>query len=251
MIDRPKLVNRRILHSGVALSLLLFLTASTPHRVHHFFDQSSSTAVSRAARTHEHADGTHHSHDHNKNRPKSTQSDCVVLSVAQHAHASVVQIFSFTVVARAMARHDEQVVFAAHSINLAPDHRLPLVDSSIDGNRSKGEGGAPFRRTHNIDGSSPSRPKRKADAKTIRKGGESDLRRSALRAGRKIEGVCGQNNLFVAARHGTRDNGKAENLNHRGMDVLRHRVTITYEAEAEEKTSETIIQKIFDELPVP
>ena len=26
---------------------------------------------------------------------------------------------------------------------------------------------------------------------------------------------------------------------------------ITYEAEAEEKTSETIIQKIFDELPVP
>jgi MoxR-like ATPase len=36
-----------------------------------------------------------------------------------------------------------------------------------------------------------------------------------------------------------------------GMDVLRHRVAITYEAEAEEKTSETIIQKIFDELPVP
>jgi MoxR-like ATPase len=36
-----------------------------------------------------------------------------------------------------------------------------------------------------------------------------------------------------------------------GMDVLRHRVTITYEAEAEEKTSELIVQKIFDELPVP
>src|SRR5881296_899816 len=36
-----------------------------------------------------------------------------------------------------------------------------------------------------------------------------------------------------------------------GMDVLRHRVAITYEAEAEEKTSETIVQKIFDELPVP
>ena len=36
-----------------------------------------------------------------------------------------------------------------------------------------------------------------------------------------------------------------------GMDVLRHRVAITYEAEAEEKTSENIIQKIFDELPVP
>jgi MoxR-like ATPase len=36
-----------------------------------------------------------------------------------------------------------------------------------------------------------------------------------------------------------------------GLDVLRHRVTITYEAEAEEKTSETVIQKILDELPVP
>jgi MoxR-like ATPase len=36
-----------------------------------------------------------------------------------------------------------------------------------------------------------------------------------------------------------------------GMDVLRHRVAITYEAEAENKTSETVIQKIFDELPVP
>jgi MoxR-like ATPase len=36
-----------------------------------------------------------------------------------------------------------------------------------------------------------------------------------------------------------------------GMDVLRHRVAITYEAEAEEKTSEMIIQRIFDELPVP
>jgi MoxR-like ATPase len=36
-----------------------------------------------------------------------------------------------------------------------------------------------------------------------------------------------------------------------GMDVLRHRVTVTYEAEAEDKTSETIINKIFSELPVP
>src|SRR2546429_1616236 len=36
-----------------------------------------------------------------------------------------------------------------------------------------------------------------------------------------------------------------------GMDVLRHRAAITYEAEAEEKTSETGTQKIFDELPVP
>ncbi len=36
-----------------------------------------------------------------------------------------------------------------------------------------------------------------------------------------------------------------------GMDVLRHRLVITYEAEAEEMTSEDIIQQIFDTVPVP
>lgn len=36
-----------------------------------------------------------------------------------------------------------------------------------------------------------------------------------------------------------------------GLDVLRHRVSTTYEAEAEEITSEDIIKKIFDEVPVP
>jgi MoxR-like ATPase len=36
-----------------------------------------------------------------------------------------------------------------------------------------------------------------------------------------------------------------------GPDVLRHRVTVTYEAEAEEMTSETIVQKLFDHLKVP
>jgi MoxR-like ATPase len=35
------------------------------------------------------------------------------------------------------------------------------------------------------------------------------------------------------------------------MDVLRHRVTVTYEAEAEDKTAESIVQRILDELPVP
>ena len=36
-----------------------------------------------------------------------------------------------------------------------------------------------------------------------------------------------------------------------GMDVLRHRVIVSYEAEAEDLTSETIIKRIFDEVPVP
>ena len=36
-----------------------------------------------------------------------------------------------------------------------------------------------------------------------------------------------------------------------GMDVLRHRVIVTYEAEAEEKTSEDIVRAIFDNVAVP
>ena len=36
-----------------------------------------------------------------------------------------------------------------------------------------------------------------------------------------------------------------------GMDVLRHRVLTSYEAEAEELTSEDIIRKIFDHVEVP
>ncbi|MFH1336841.1 MAG: MoxR family ATPase [Candidatus Zixiibacteriota bacterium] len=36
-----------------------------------------------------------------------------------------------------------------------------------------------------------------------------------------------------------------------GMDVLRHRVIVTYEAEAEEISSEDIVKKIFDHIEVP
>jgi MoxR-like ATPase len=36
-----------------------------------------------------------------------------------------------------------------------------------------------------------------------------------------------------------------------GMDVLRHRVIITYEAEAEKKTSEDILERIFNTIYVP
>jgi MoxR-like ATPase len=36
-----------------------------------------------------------------------------------------------------------------------------------------------------------------------------------------------------------------------GMDVLRHRIIVTYEAEAENISSEDIVQKIFDRVEVP
>jgi MoxR-like ATPase len=36
-----------------------------------------------------------------------------------------------------------------------------------------------------------------------------------------------------------------------GMDVLRHRISLTYEAEAEELTPERIIQRVFERVEVP
>jgi MoxR-like ATPase len=36
-----------------------------------------------------------------------------------------------------------------------------------------------------------------------------------------------------------------------GMDVLRHRIIVSYEAEAEGKTSEDIVKLIFDTVEVP
>ena len=36
-----------------------------------------------------------------------------------------------------------------------------------------------------------------------------------------------------------------------GMDVLRHRVMLSYEAEAEDLTSQDVLRKIFDQIKVP
>ena len=36
-----------------------------------------------------------------------------------------------------------------------------------------------------------------------------------------------------------------------GFDVLRHRVIVSYEAEAENITSDDVIRKIFETVPVP
>ncbi|MDP6685910.1 MAG: MoxR family ATPase, partial [Candidatus Omnitrophota bacterium] len=36
-----------------------------------------------------------------------------------------------------------------------------------------------------------------------------------------------------------------------GMDVLRHRIIVTYEAEAEEMAGEDIVKRVFDEIEVP
>jgi MoxR-like ATPase len=42
-----------------------------------------------------------------------------------------------------------------------------------------------------------------------------------------------------------------QDIKEMALDVLRHRVILTYEAEAEEKTSDEIISTILNAIPVP
>ena len=108
--------SRRGLFLSVAAVFVFFLAASAPHRVHHFFEQFPAPAEQRVA----HADGAQHSHhDHHNPKPKQ-QNDCVVLSVAQNAHASLVQAFHFTVIASAVARCGESTVTVVSSFNPSP-----------------------------------------------------------------------------------------------------------------------------------
>jgi MoxR-like ATPase len=62
-------------------------------------------------------------------------------------------------------------------------------------------------------------------------------------------------NLTLAAKAIAFLNGRAyvtpEEVREIALDVLRHRVVITYEAEAEERTSESIVTEILNHIPVP
>lgn len=61
--------------------------------------------------------------------------------------------------------------------------------------------------------------------------------------------------LNLAARAHAFVQGRAyvtpEDIKEIGPDVLRHRVIVTYEAEAEQITSEQVVQRIFDHVEVP
>jgi len=61
--------------------------------------------------------------------------------------------------------------------------------------------------------------------------------------------------LNIAARANAMLHGRAyatpQDVKEIAYDVLRHRIVLTYEAEAEELTSEDIIAKILNEIPVP
>lgn len=61
--------------------------------------------------------------------------------------------------------------------------------------------------------------------------------------------------LSMAARAWAFMNGRGyvvpQDVKDIGMDVLRHRIILSYEAEAEEVTTEDIVRQVFDAIPVP
>ena len=62
-------------------------------------------------------------------------------------------------------------------------------------------------------------------------------------------------NLVLAAKANAFISGRGyvipEDIRYIGIDVLRHRILLSYEAEAEEITSEEVIDQLFKEIPVP
>src|SRR5687767_670964 len=78
---------RRSLCSSAALSFLLFLVFSAPHRVHHVYDQLPSPAAHPVS----HAEAHDHSNHNDRSLPDqpAKANDCIVLAVAQSAHISL------------------------------------------------------------------------------------------------------------------------------------------------------------------
>jgi len=111
----------RGLYLSIAAVFGLFLASSAPHRVHHLFERLPAADHSAAAKqARNHADGAEHGDSDHHKRPSSQPTDCFVLSVAQNAHASLVQAFTFVAVVRAVALQGDQAVAETTSFNPSP-----------------------------------------------------------------------------------------------------------------------------------
>ena len=126
---RPISKLRRGLYLSLTATFWFFIAAAAPHRVHHFFEQfpASLQVQTQGYSGSEHK--SHHDHDRRQDKRPSQQPNCVVLSVAQNAHASLVQLYSLAVLECALARHDAHPIVTALSFNPAPfsQRAPPLV----------------------------------------------------------------------------------------------------------------------------
>lgn len=121
---------RRGLCLNAALLLLFFLVFSAPHRVHHFFEQSSPPSADRVAPTqaHDHSNGSDRD-GRNQAPPASKHNDCAVLSVTHLAHGALVSLFSLPISQSAATwREDHRgTVLASYHFSLASPRAPPQL----------------------------------------------------------------------------------------------------------------------------
>src|SRR5215217_9398884 len=92
---KPVCASARGLYLSIVSVFGFFLASSAPHRVHHLFERFPVAENSLADKhAHEHAHGAAHEDSDHQTRPTPQAPDCFVLSIAQNAHASVVDAFA-------------------------------------------------------------------------------------------------------------------------------------------------------------
>jgi hypothetical protein len=108
---------------GIVSLFVLFLAASAPHRVHHFFEKLPAPAAETHSHAHDHhhpAGDRGHSHGHEGESSDSQQADCVVQSVAQQSHITSVQLIEVPFLEVSSARNVDHRVIISASFNPSP-----------------------------------------------------------------------------------------------------------------------------------
>ena len=110
----------RRLCCSAAICFLFFLVFSTPHRVHHLHEQLPSPKAHpiNHANAHDHAD--HSDRSVPNHQPAAKPNDCVVLSVAQGVHVSLVAPFDLPVFETAAAGRVHHLVLKIKSYSTTP-----------------------------------------------------------------------------------------------------------------------------------
>jgi hypothetical protein len=108
---------RSICAVGIVSLFVLFLTASAPHRVHHFFEQPQFPVVHEHA--HDAAEAAHsHGPDHDSSKPQ--HSDCAIQSLAQNSHVSSVQLIEVPFLEIALAHKPDPWTVASSFFDASP-----------------------------------------------------------------------------------------------------------------------------------
>jgi len=114
---KPVCASARGLYLSIVSVFGFFLASSAPHRVHHLFERFLIAEHSLTAEhAHEHAHGA----EHEDSDPTPQPPDCFVLSIAQNAHASVVDAFAVVVLERRFAVQGDQAIAETQSFNPSP-----------------------------------------------------------------------------------------------------------------------------------